>query len=338
MAEEFIIKLVSGDFQAGTGGGASGKSSGGVVGGIGKLGAIGGAVMGAISQVADVIMPAINALLRPLKGLLKGIARTIGELLRPLVDVVMIIIRPFFEMLKPIVLLFKTYMAPFMEIARGFSIISREQMASGDIAGAMGTSMEAIQTVLEPFIVSIASIALQLATTLIVSSITHLLSRVFEGIAIIMDAIPLIPDSASEYMRKMSEDIKTGGNSIIEIVNDLINNKTVSVLGEMEKEALEKLELLKKDMKTDLNTALVETPGSALTTLDTDMTNKMGDEGSVPTTFASGLTSMDTATSNFKTKMVEYGKDIEELRDKAIEDARDIRNTQIGLVNIQIVG
>jgi len=355
MAEEFIIKLVSNDFSAGVSssgaasiGTSSGKSSG--VGSIGKMAGALGAIGLGVQTIISIVGPVINSLIKPIKTVLTGILKLVGELLRPIVEIVVILLRPVLALLKPIISIFKAFMAPFIQIAREFANIGTKQIQGGDIAGGMENIVSAITTLIGPFVVSITSVALQLATSLLLGGITLLVSSLMDQIGNILEnsSIGFISDIGTS-LKDGSEVVKNAGKELTTDVNSLITDGTNFVLGEMEKTYKEKLDDAKNNISPNMTDAyvtpleeatksaqgaadivfgeegtLVKSVEKGTTNMGVEVDNKMGENGTIPTKFETGLTYMESSTYTFVDYMKRKG---EELVEEAQNYASSIRRS-----------
>jgi hypothetical protein len=256
MSEQFVIRILSDDFSAGVsgGGGTAGAATGGAKGGgslAGVAAGIGAMVLG-IQQLVSIVSPVINDLLSPIKSILTGIVRMVGELLRPITEMVVFLIRPILVMLQPIISMFRSFMAPFMDIAREYSNMAVQAAASGDIGGAMGMAIKGVEALIGPFIVSITSIALQLATSLVVGAITLLINRIIhistEMLAIVFG---VFSNKIREKGIELQADIYNFGADATKLINDGIIKGTEVLLTTMEKDSREKLETMKTHFATE---------------------------------------------------------------------------------------
>jgi hypothetical protein len=347
----FTIKFVSDDFEEGMSAGVKGGGTAAVSG----LGAQLAAGFEIFSQIKDVIGDTVNSLLKPIKSMLGGIARMLGELLRPIVEVVMIVIRPVFMLLKPLIQLFKTFMAPFMELGRQFGQIAQQQMAAGDVSGAMSTSLEAVATILGPFVVSLTSVALQLATTMFISGVTSLMNGILE---VVKSAFMVLPEwiggAAVDGITAAQEALNSGSQVLIDTINGKITQATQAILAEMQATATQRLAELKGTFPGELDDALVQPPLGAMdelktgitesttdlkdsvaTTLDTmgtKVSEKMGANGKVVIEFQSGLDTMVSAARTFKAKLEAISDDINGIDIKKKKSSRG----NINFLGIQV--
>lgn len=160
MAEDYVIRIVGGDFEEGVKTSTSTGTSGFVKQAAGFSG---------IFKLADIILKpivdAIDGILKPMMSVVTGIFKLMAEFLRPIVEVVVILLRPLLALLKPFLGLFKSYLAPFLSLARQISDLAVKQAAKGDIVGASMLSQTAVTTILGPFIVAITSVGLQMLIT-----------------------------------------------------------------------------------------------------------------------------------------------------------------------------
>ena len=352
MAEEFIIKLVSDDFSAGvSSSGATSSSSGGgggAVGGMAKMAGTLGAIGIGVQQIMSIIGPVVNDLLRPVKNILKGIFKLIGELLRPIVEIAIMLLRPVLALIKPLISIFKAFMAPFMAIAREFTNLAVAQFAEGDVAGGMENIMAGISSILGPFVVSLSSIVLQLASNLFISGIERMMLNILDVIELLFGGIPLgIGDAITGGLDKAREGIKTASAVTKTFLNSAITDGTVEILGEMETvykkklaeakgladetslDVIAPLEDMKKNSSAIMEDSFSET-GVVYGTYKLGMTN-MGIEtetamgtskDSIPSKFETGLTHMETNTDTFVEYMKKKG---EELVSEAEGYARNIK-------------
>lgn len=331
MSEEFVIKITDSMSDVANSGGGGSPSSGG--GGLVNLGAKIGLGIGLVTQLLSLASDAIGTLLNPIKGILKGIFKLVAELLRPLVTVMISILQPVLIVLKPLIDMFRGFMAPFMAIAKEYQMIARQQLAAGDTTGAMGTSLDAIQSIIGPFIVSAFSVVAQLATTLIVSVGTYLLGNVMDMMGAVLGEIPGFGTKIKEALASAKISMEAGSGEVIGVINGTILNLTEGTLSAMKTDLETKLAEVKDSYPSDYNTAFIETPASALVEIakenkatadgmekDTklglgnmgvDLNNSLDpDKGTVPTTFKSGLDSMISAVQTFGAKIEAVAEDI----------------------------
>lgn len=245
MSEEFIIKLISDDFEAGVSSTGTAKSSGSSVGGIAAMtGILGGIGLG-IQQLLSVVGPVIDTLLKPIKSIMTGIFKLVGELIRPVIEIITFLLRPVLMLLKPLIQMFKTFLAPFMDIARGYMQISMQQMASGNVTGAMTSAIEAVNVLIGPFIVSLVSVGLQLATTMIIMSMTSLLNLLIGSIGGMIATLVGVFSSRGEqavldFTANIQGKVTEAGQGIIDTVNGGIVAGTETLLAGMLKNSQEK--------------------------------------------------------------------------------------------------
>ena len=337
IAEEFIIRITD-DFKAGISTQTGATSGGGAGGGRGGLASIGtklGAGIAIGMKLLSMVGDVVTAILRPVRSLLNALFRMLGELLRPISEVLIIMLKPLLMIIKPLIDTFKGYMSPFMEIARSFSRMSQEQMAKGNITGAMNLAIEGIQTVVGPFIVSLTSVALQLASTLLISAVTRIIGSIVEMMGNVLQFVPVIGDDIKSAMDTTKQAIEEGGNSVLNFVNDKLNTATISILDVMLADAQNKLKKAKETYSVDMD-ALIEEPEGALTefkkTIETDTNtmrstfeeglNQMGlnidsefgsNKGNAVTSFKSGLDSMVSAVRLFSSNLEAYAEDVNSI-------------------------
>jgi len=146
-------KLGSGMGKGGGAGAApKGKAGGGLLqslsGGGGLFGGISKMIQGAISAlgpigVAIVAIGAVVMTMKPLVNMVKIILRLLTELLRPIADVILVLLMPILAILKPIVKVVQAIMMPFRKAAMQMAAQGMKQIAGGDVAGGLATSMGA---------------------------------------------------------------------------------------------------------------------------------------------------------------------------------------------------
>lgn len=271
--DEYVLRIVE-DFGGDED--TSSKKKGGGVGSAIGAGIALGAGMAILGELLSIAKDTIGTIFSPIKSILAATFRIIGELLRPIVDVIVILLRPILILVKPLLDLFKTLMAPFMAIAKQFGEMARGQMAAGDVSGAMQTSMQAVQTLMGPFIVSLSSIAFQLLTSLLIGGIGNLLAMIF----------PFAEQA-----------ILGGSNAIIDKVNSGLTSFTQDILGGMLEDSQAKLEEYKKKYGDEYADAYIQTPLSSLQQQKEDISAWAIE---APATFKSGLDTMGLdATSAF---------------------------------------
>ncbi len=316
MADEFIIKLISDDFAEGVGGGGRGGGTTVAKGGAFALGAKLGLGIGLATEALALISDTIGNILRPAKNILKGIFRIVGELLRPISDVLILILRPILIIVRPLLQLFKAFMAPFISIAREFGRIAIQQARAGNIGIALEASMEGIKTLLGPFVVSIVSIALQLATSLIVANITNLINLIVVSIGALFQPIfdfLGLGDQFKERIQSITAFVSAQGALLSTNLNEAITDGTVNILGEMEDSLQKNLNLFKN--KTSLVEGLIGTSTGIMTT---DMENTFGTTGSIPAAYADGLNAMTTETDSFVGRLQEAADKINAISIRGI--------------------
>ncbi len=141
---------------------------------LGKIGVAAGAIGIIITILNDVLWT-----FKPVINIIKQIFKLIGVLFQPISEMFMLLLRPVLAMLKPFITMFKTMMAPFMKIANNLGAIAMKQVATGDISGAMETSMNMVSVVLGPFIVATTGIVIEMGIRAITSVIAVLAGIIF---------------------------------------------------------------------------------------------------------------------------------------------------------------
>lgn len=293
IADEFIIKLISDDFAEGVGG----KGKGGVSGTAFGLGAKLGLGIGLATEALGLLKDTIGNVLRPVKTIIKGIFKLIGELLRPVTDVLILVLRPILIIIRPLIQLFKAFMAPFVSIAREFGRIATQQAAKGNIGLALEASVEGVKTLIAPFIISLVSVGLQLANTVIVGAITNLVSSMVQGIGALIEPIAEFLGFGDEFNARITEIVafvSSQGDELNKNLNALMISGTTELLSELEKGAEENLTVFKTKLANGETTL-----STSLTNMDVDMNGVFGSTGSIPTSYATGLNTMAGSTDSF---------------------------------------
>lgn len=330
MAEEFIIKITD-DFKAAVGGGGGGGSSGGNSsggnkgGGAGLLG-VGAALGGAFAigtEIVGILKEAVGGLLTPIKNIVTGILRLVAELLRPISDVIVILLQPILNLLRPLIQMFRTMMQPFLGIAREFGRMANQQIAAGNMTGAIDLSLQAAQAVIGPFIVSLTSLTLQLAMTSLTGILGRLSSVVINGIGNLLAlAFPIFGEKIIAGSASIANDIEAGLANANNAVNEFLTSTTQDLLTSMLEDAQAKLDEYKEKYPADYSSIMVETPAgaieemkksveedstamqSSMVTAVKDMNDTTGSvfdpkSGTATTKFKEGLTEFEKATVDF---------------------------------------
>jgi len=299
MADEFVIKLISDDFAEGVGGGR--KGGGEIRGSAFAIGAKLGLGIGIAQKLLSLAMEVIGGVLRPVMRVVKGIFKLVGELLRPVVEILMLIVRPILIMLRPIIQLFRTFMAPFMSIAREFGRIATQQIGKGNLGLAMEASIEGVKALLLPFIISISAVALELASTLIIGTITSLINIIIRGMGDLLQPIFTLLGYGPEF-KALVEDITTWvtaqGYILSGNVNALIAEGTAMILEGMEESLRGNLETLKIKAIESEDIVKKATEGMGI-----DVDKAFGIGGKIPDTFGKALFNMIITTDNFAARL-----------------------------------
>ena len=359
MAEEFIIKFSSDlnaglDAATGGGGGAGGKAKGGgAIGGLAKLGglvAIGTAIL---SILAD----SLGGLIKPIKSMLTGIFKLIGELLRPIADIIIILLQPFLTLIRPLIQMFRTMMQPFIGIAREFGRMASNQMAQGNVAGAMGLSLEAAKTVIGPFIVSITSILLQLATSTLLGSVGSVVNLLIGAIGQLFSFIPGVGERAIESANNMQMEVSGAMTTASTAVNTFLQNTTDVVLGAMLDDAQTRLNNFKEMYPSDYNTVMFEIPAGALAemkavtgedsaAMENAFTTAMDDmkdstdtvfnskSGTAVSAYKEGLNALDLATADFLKNMESSASRLRNINTTPSRSSGGVLDTIFGIIGI----
>lgn len=363
--DEFIIRITD-DFKKATGvggGDTSGEASGAGLGAIAGAGAALGAGLVIATELLSIAKDALGNLLKPIKSLLTGIVKLIGELLRPLVDVVLLILRPILIILKPFIDTFKALMGPFLDIAREFGALAQAQAREGDLSGAIGLSLEAIQTILGPMIVALTSVSMQMVTSVVLESISFLIGSMLETMAVVFSYIPVIGDDISEALLAARDGLDEGLAAAAEALNGTVSLVTDVILGGMLEDAQTRLEEARETYPTEYADVFIEQPAAVLAEiakqaekdtetletevkdglklLQTETDSKMGEEGTVIGSFQTGLSSIEGAVTTFVENLGKKATEISNLLTEAhtvVRRADKEVDVQIGLINIDIGG
>jgi len=295
MAEEFVIKIIpegSGDISTPAGGGGNG--------GIGDLIGVLGTAAAGIGALVAIFGDAVSSVLKPIMGILKGIARILVEFLRPIVDVLVILFRPVLALLRPFLKTFQVMMRPFIALARELSAISTQQIAAGDVSGARSTALEAASIILAPFAIAFGSVMSQMIVEAFTTGLGFIADLVLIPIQSLFELINF--QKGVDAVQAARDNIDRDLANISDTINEVINNKTMDILNNLESNARETVAQIKNDM---------------------DM--QMGTNGKIVNTFGSGLDSMEDATEVFTERMERLASRLSK-KEAALKTTIDIIN------------
>ncbi len=305
--------------MASSGAGKPKSKGGGISGGAAEIGTKLGAGIAIAMELLSVAKDAISSLLNPIKGVLRGIFRIVGELLRPISEMLLLLLKPILLLLKPFLDMMKTFMAPFMDVAREFGRMAQAQMAQGNTVAAMNLSMEAVSTIMGPFVISLLSISMQLVVTTFVTMFSKMLGTIF----------PFAKNKIEE-----------SSQSVIDFTNTKLTDGTQFILDGLLGDAQRRLDEAKERIPSQYAAAMIEKPAGAIaemsklvevtsTSMDKNMTEGMNamdmsvlesfsaETGKAPTAMKSGLETMTSAVRLFAAKVEAYADDINSIKLKA---------------------
>jgi len=230
LADTSQLKKSMADAGSGAGGLASGKSSGagGILGGLGKMTMLLGAIAGGIALIVSSS--------KVLEGTLKQVMRLVGFLLRPIGDILAVGLMPLISILKPLGKMVNAMMRPYLQKARAAMRMGGEFMKAGEGEKAAESFMLGFAYMIKPLTDTLIIAQSHILGT-IVSLPFELLGNALKGLGEILgdNMIGNAFTSLGESMLNASEVTKNSivnlGNKLIEMGDEVLDKKMGQLMG-----------------------------------------------------------------------------------------------------------